>query len=57
MAAKHKLSSILASVFFSAIPAIVVGILVSAIHPIIALICALGVFGFGLDCCLNGSDR
>lgn len=46
---------ILMGVFFAFIPALLFGCITAFISPILGLIVGLGVFGFGMDCCFNGS--
>lgn len=46
---------IIMGIFFAIIPAMCLGIVASAAHPILGFIVFLGVFGFGLDCYFNGS--
>ncbi len=51
------MSSVIAGIFFSLVPALMFGAITAMAHPVIGLIVGVSVFGFGLDCCFRGSDR
>lgn len=44
-------------IFFAFIPALLIGLIAAFAHPVLGIIVGLGVFGFGLDCCFNGSGN
>ena len=48
---------IMMGIFFALIPALLFGIIAALAHPVLGIIVGLGVFGFGMDCCFNGSGN
>lgn len=46
-----------AGLFFSAVPALFIGMFVGLFSPAMGLIVGACVFGFGIDLCFRGSGR
>ncbi|WP_426182440.1 hypothetical protein [Pseudomonas sp. TWRC1-2] len=51
------MSYFLAGLFFAAVPALAVGLVIAFFSGPLGVVVVLGVFGFGLDLCFRGSGR